>query len=107
MQPLRYTQEQCIENIHHEYWFVRREIALNIEPSYLPQMINDTENFIRVIIAQRIDSSYLPQMMNDEDWQVRTEVAQRIDKKNALLMSVIDEDKWIREIAWKNAMGLL
>jgi hypothetical protein len=45
--------------------------------------------------------------MCHEHWLVRYEVAKRIDKKNALLMSALDEDEKVREIALKNALGLI
>jgi ribosome-binding factor A len=77
------SQEWCIENIKHNDWHVRCEVA------------------------KLIDSSYLPQMMFDVDDIIRTVVAMRIDKKNALLMSGIDENEEVRKIALDNALGLV
>jgi hypothetical protein len=77
---MNYSQEWCIENMHSEDWDAR------------------------VNVAKHIESSHLIKMINDKDWQIRSVVARRIDKKNALLMSVFDEDEYIRELAWKNVM---
>jgi hypothetical protein len=102
---VKYSQEWCIENINNEYWQVRFDVAQYIDISYLPQMMNDEEYVIRSIIAQRIDPSYLIQMMYDESQIVRYDVARRIDKKNALLMSALDDNKYVRETAWNNVLG--
>jgi hypothetical protein len=101
------NQKDFIKNMHHEDWRVRLKVAKRIDIEYLPKMINDISYYVRTVVAQRIDPSFLPQMMNDEDMLVRCEVAMRINKKNALLMSALDESKTVRYEAWKNVMGSL
>jgi hypothetical protein len=80
---IEYSQEWCIKNMHNEDYWTRYQIAHYIEISYLPQM------------------------MNDKHWHIRYEVARRIDKRNAFIMSALDEHQTVRECAWNNVMGLL
>jgi ribosome-binding factor A len=125
------SQEECVKNIknidvfvrnrvvrniniyylpqmmHDKDDFIRREVARRINILHLPQMINDESSFVRLEVLQRISIADLPKMMYDKDWFVRFKVAQRIDKRNALLMSGIDENEKVRKIALENALGLL
>jgi hypothetical protein len=77
--PSSVSEEEIINLIYNKNLNVRFDVANMIDPSYLPQMMNDKNDYVRMNVANRIDPSYLPQMMNDESPDVRIVVAERID----------------------------
>ena len=63
-----------------------------VDPSYLPQVMKDSDEDVRLTVADRIDISYLPQMIGDSDWAVRLTVAERIDI--SYLPQMVEDSNW-------------
>ena len=59
-------------------WMARRDLARQIDPDRLPEMMKDEDQWVRYWVARRIDPSRLHEMMEDPSWMVRQEVAERI-----------------------------
>jgi hypothetical protein len=101
------TQNNLLDMIDDPQFYVRKYVALNLDPNLLYKMVNDNHFEIRIIVAKHICKNDIHLLKNDKDCTVRLIVAQRIDKKTALLMSAIDKSKSVRDEAWKNVMGLI
>jgi hypothetical protein len=92
--------------IKSEWPQVRKYVAKRIDVDMLPQMINDDKVIVRKEVAARINEKYLEIMINDESSRVRIEVVKRLPKNKALLISGIDKNKKVRDIAMNTVLGL-
>jgi len=76
---------------------VRLEVAKQIDPSRLPEMMQDPDWRVRRVVAERIGLNRLHEMMSDKDEHVRVEVAERIDPRRLPEM-VLDTDWVVRSV---------